>query len=434
MTPLNLRFRGAIDSLGREDRAALLDRAGAGDPDVRASVSAAIARIEREGDAAVRAMMREFHGVDLEALEVPRARRSEALARLAPDLRAAMERAAANVEKAHRAWLPKSIEVETEPGVRIVRRPDPLERVGVYAPGGRAAYPSTVLMCAIPARVAEVREIMLCSPPGANGAPSDLVLAAAEMAGVTRVFAIGGAAAIAAMALGTASVPRVDRIVGPGNAWVAEAKLMLTHRVSIDSPAGPSEALVIADDGADPDLVAREMIAQAEHDPLACSLAILIGERGRDALERALERRVRDAARGEIIALALAARGGVLTAASVERAIDFANAYAPEHLLLVIADAKSVIDRVRNAGTVFVGGSSSVAFGDYMTGANHTLPTGGLARSYSGLSTLDFVRWTTIQSIEPAAAKRLAQDVARLARAEGLPAHADAALAWEASS
>ena len=272
--------------------------------------------------------------------------------------------------------------------------------------------------------------VVLCSPPGADGVPSPLVLAAAELAGVDRVFTLGGAGAIAAMAYGTVTVPRVDRIVGPGNAWVMEAKLQITGTCSIDSPAGPSELLVIADDGADPAAVARELFAQAEHDPEASAVAIALSAAAAARIIDAVERGLAAEPRREVIATALAARGAVLVAADLDMAIAFAAEYAPEHLLLALRDAPAALAAVRNAGTVCVGDSSSVAFGDYATGANHTLPTAGLARSYSGLSTLDFVRWTTWQRVSPDAAARLADDVALLGRAEGLPAHAAAAAAW----
>jgi histidinol dehydrogenase len=276
-----------------------------------------------------------------------------------------------------------------------------------------------------------VREIVLCSPPGRDdGCPSDVVLAAAALAGATRVFALGGAGAIAAMAYGTESVPRVQRIVGPGNAYVAEAKLQLSSVVAIDSPAGPSELLVLADDSADPRVVARELLAQAEHDPRAAVVAVVTGERLARAVGDALAELLPAQPRAAIASAALAGQGAVLWTDSLSDAIAFANAYAAEHLLLVVAEPDAALATLRNAGTVFVGATASVAFGDYMTGANHVLPTGGLARSYSGLSTLDFVRWTTYQRVSPAAAAGLANDVGVFADAEGLPGHALAARAW----
>lgn len=428
---VSLRWTGACASLTSADRRALFERTSASDGTIAERTAGILARVRREGDDALRALAHELDGVDLESLEVPRARWQSALDALAPALRAALERSAENIGSVHRAFRPTAHETESEPGIVIGRRPDPLGVVGVYAPGGRAAYPSSVLMGIVPARVAGVGNIVLCSPPSREtGAPSDVVLAAAALAGADRVFALGGAGAIAAMAYGTASVPRVDRIVGPGNAYVAEAKLQVSSVVAIDSPAGPSELLVVCDESADPALVAREMIAQAEHDPLAAVVAVTTSARSTRAIVDALEVHIAVQPRSEICRAALAAQGAVLFAESLDEGIAFANAYAAEHLLLVVERPDDVLGRLRNAGTVFVGASASVAFGDYMTGANHVLPTGGLARSYSGLSTLDFVRWTTFQRVTAEAAARLADDVGVFADAERLPGHALAARAW----
>jgi histidinol dehydrogenase len=426
-----LRWSGRYGALGTADRSALFDRSLGADPMIRDRTADIIRRVRTEGDVVLRALALAFDGVSLEALEVPRAAWQAALGALDPALRRSMERAAANLERVHRAFLPSTQEVESEPGITIGRRPDPLARVGVYAPGGRAAYPSSVLMGVVPARVAGVGEIILCSPPDrSTGRPSQVVLAAAALAGADRVFALGGAGAIAAMAFGTASVPRVDRIVGPGNAYVAEAKLQVSSAVAIDSPAGPSELLVLCDASVDAALVAREMLAQAEHDPLAAVIALVTDERlARDVITE-LSAQVPTQPRAAIAAEALAGQGAVLVVENLSEGIAVANAYAPEHLLLLVAEPDAALARLRSAGTVFVGASSSVAFGDYMTGANHVLPTGGLARSYSGLSTLDFVRWTTYQRVSPAAAARLAADVGVFADAEGLPGHARAARAW----
>jgi len=437
-TEVELRFVGAVSALTDAQRRALFDRSTSVDDAVRERTAAVIARVRRDGDAALRAMARELDGVSLDALEVARADCTRALDQLDGALRRAMERALANVTATHRAFLPVAQETSPEPGIVIGRRPDPLGRVGVYAPGGRAAYPSSVIMGVAPARVAGVGEVILCSPPQREtGRPAEIVLAAAALCGVDRVFALGGAGAIAAMAHGTASVPRVDRIVGPGNAYVAEAKLQLSGVVAIDSPAGPSELLVIADADADAGIVARELVAQAEHDPLACVVAVVVGEALAAEVQDALTRYAAAAPRAAIVREALAGQGAVLACGGLHEAVAFANAYAPEHLLLCIRDAGARDDTlraVRNAGTVFVGETASVAFGDYMSGANHVLPTGGLARAYSGLSTLDFVRWTTYQRISPPAAAALAAEVGTFAEAEGLPGHAAAARAWVGAS
>ncbi len=433
---LRVRWTGAITDLSGGERRAMLDRASSSSEDaIRSRTASIIADVRSGGDAALRSLARALDGVSLDTLEVPATRCSSALDGLEPSLRRAMERAATNIRRVHEAFRPSVQETESEPGIVVGRRPDPLGRVGVYAPGGLAAYPSSVLMGVIPARVAGVGEIIVCSPPGRDtGLPSDVVLAAAALAGADRVFALGGAGAIAALAYGTESVPRVDRIVGPGNAYVAEAKIQVSSAVAIDSPAGPSELLVLADDTADARLVARELLAQAEHDPRAAVVAVVTSEEFANTVVRELGALMASQPRADIVTAALAAQGAVLWAPSLQDAVAFANDYAAEHLLLVVEDPEPVLAMLRNAGTVFVGAFASVAFGDYMTGANHVLPTGGLARSYSGLSTLDFVRWTTYQRVTREAAARLAEDVGLFADAERLGGHALAARAWRAGA
>ena len=426
-----LRWTGACADLSVADRRELFERASPGRESVRVQTADIISRIRLEGDRALRQFAEQFDSVVLDALEVPETRWSVALDGLGLDVRRAMEHAAANIQRVHKAFLPCAQEVESEPGVVVGRRPDPLTRVGVYAPGGRAAYPSSVLMGVIPARAAGVAEIVLCSPPvRETGLPSDTILAAAKLAGATRVFSLGGAGAVAAMAYGTETVPRVDRIVGPGNAYVAEAKIQVASVVGIDSPAGPSELLVIGDDTADPALVARELLAQAEHDPHAAVVAVMTTEALATAVASAMDALLASQPRAEIVRAALAGQGAVLFSQTLDAAVEFANAYAAEHVLLLVASPDAVLSRLRNAGSVFLGQYSSVAFGDYMTGANHVLPTAGSARSYSGLSTFDFVRWTSYQRVSRDAAARLAHDVGVFADVEGLGGHAIAARAW----
>jgi histidinol dehydrogenase len=424
------RVVGNLATLSSCDRALLLDRSSSpNDAAIREGTRRIIDRVRGGGDAALIALAAELDGVKLTALEVAREQCEAALAGLPAALRRVMTRAAGNIESVHRSGRPVEIEAVPEAGIRVLRRPDPLRRVGIYAPGGRAAYPSSVLMGAIPARVAGVGEVILCSPPDPTGLPPQSVLAAAALSGVDRVFAIGGAGAIAAMAYGTASIPRVDRIVGPGNAYVAEAKLQVAAVTGIDSPAGPSELLVIADNTASPQKIALEVLAQAEHDPMAVVVVIAVGEELATTIADEIAKLIPSAPREAIVTTALRDRGALLTVDSLEQAIAFANDFAPEHLLLACGDPAAICKLSRNAGAVFLGETSSVTYGDYLTGANHVLPTGGLARSYSGLSVLDFMRWTTVQSVDRAAAARLADDVAIFARAEGLPGHAAAAQA-----
>lgn len=433
MSTIRWAVAGSVDSLSAADRTVLFDRTTSADPNIRERTTALLARVRGEGDDALYAFARDFDGVALKQLEIPRTRWKAALEALDPALRRALERSATNIRVVHEAFRPVARETVTADGAIIGRRPDPLARVGVYAPGGRATYPSSLLMGALPARVAGVGEVIVCSPPGADGSPSDVLLAAAELAGVDRVFAVGGAGAVAAMAYGTATIPRVDRIVGPGNAWVAEAKVQVSNVVGIDSPAGPSELLVLADATAAARVVAREMLAQAEHDPVAAVVLVSPSESLVAAVRAELDLLVDAEPRAEVIRAAFAARGALLVAPSLDAAVEFANDWAAEHLLLVVerASEQVLLDRLRSAGTIFVGETASVAFGDYMSGANHVLPTGGLSRSWSGLSTLDFVRWTTWQRIGREAARALSTDVGIFADAEGLPAHAAAARQWE---
>ncbi len=430
MSAPKFAVRGPIPTAGSDAWRALFERSTSDDTTVRSRTAEILERVRRYGDAALREMAREFDGVSLESLEVPRSAWKRALAEVDPALRGALERAAKNIRGVHKAFRPLGRTFTTPDGVVVTRRPDPLDRVGVYAPGGRATYPSSLLMGVVPAKIAGVREVIVCSPPSPDGRPAVVLLAAAEIAGADRVFAVGGAGAIAAMAWGTNSISRVDRIVGPGNAYVAEAKLQAAGVVAIDAPAGPSELLVIADDTADPAIIAREMVAQAEHDPLAAVVLVSTSAKLTREVERAIAALVPGEGRRAIIEDAFAARGALLTLRSIDDAIAFAADYAAEHVLVCCRTAARVAARVRNAGTVFIGASSSVAFGDYMTGANHVLPTGGLARGYSGLSTEHFYRWTTTQRVSRTAARSLASDVGTFADAEGLPGHAAAARQW----
>ena len=360
---------------------------------------------------------------------MPQDRWDAALGELPVQVRQALLRAAGNIRSFHAAQIPGDVVFDVEAGVRITRTVVPLERVGVYAPGGRAAYPSSVLMGVVPARVAGVGEVVVCSPPGPELVPPMEVLAACAVAGADRLFAIGGAGAIAALAFGTQTVSAVDAIVGPGNRWVSEAKRQVAGRVVIDCPAGPSEVLVVADDSADASWVAHELLAQAEHDPDATCVLVTTSERVARESRAALGRLLADAPRAGVARAALASAGAILLASSDADAFDFAQRYAPEHLSIMTVSGVGDARRVRTAGTTFVGGHASVAFGDYLTGANHVLPTEGRARSFSGLSAQHFLRSYTIQEVTREGAAAMADDVATLATAEGLPAHAAAALA-----
>jgi histidinol dehydrogenase len=426
---LQLYHEGTVADLSPEARRHLLERTADDAPELASRVAELLEEVWTRGDAALLEMARRFDGVELASVEVPRDRWDEAVEALDPEVRRALERAAANIRRFHEAQRPDDVTVEVEPGVRITRRWAALERVGVYAPGGRAAYPSSVLMGVVPARAAGVEEVVVCSPPGPDGLPAPATLAACALGGADRLFALGGAGAVAALARGTGSVPAVDAIVGPGNRWVTEAKRQVAGRLLIDSPAGPSEVLVLADGDADPRLAAHEILAQAEHDPEAACVLVTTSTDLAAAVRAALAELLDEAPRAEVARAALAAHGALLVAADLDEAVAFAEAWAAEHLSVLTRDAAGVAARIRTAGTVFVGPSASVAFGDYLTGANHVLPTAGRSRSFSGLSTHHFLRSWTVQEIDERGAASMASDVAVLAAAEGLPAHGAAALA-----
>ena len=431
---IELFARGRLRDLDAGVLGRLVERAPTEqDGGALASTTAAIlADVRARGDVALREMAERFDRVRLEALEVPRRTWDEALSALEAPVRAGFERAARNIRRFHTAQIPGDVVVETEAGVRITRTWTPLVRVGVYVPGGRAAYPSSVLMGVIPAKAAGVSEVIVCSPPGPSGLPPREVLAACAIGGADRLFALGGAGAIGALTYGTESVPAVDAVVGPGNRWVTEAKQQVAGLVLIDSPAGPSEVLVLADETADPSLIARELLAQAEHDTEAACVVVTTSAKVAATTEIEIARQLDQAPRAEVCRRALAACGALLVADSLDEAVAFANRYATEHLSIMTASAAADARKIRTAGTTFVGPFASVAFGDYMTGANHVLPTMGRARSFSGLSTLNYLRSFTIQEISADGARSMAGDVETLALAEGLPAHAAAARARRA--
>ncbi len=424
---MRIAVEGSLAALTSDQRRMLLERQPADTREAAAATAAIIERVRDQGDDALRALARELDDVELQELEVPKEIWDEALTSIPRTVRSALERAAANIETFHRAQLPGELRMEVEPGLTLGRRFLPLPAVGVYAPGGRAAYPSSVLMGAVPARAAGVEEIVVCSPPGPDGRPSAVVMAAAALSGATRLFSLGGAGAVAAMAFGTRSVPRCAAVVGPGNRWVLEAKRQVAGQVLIDSPAGPSEVLVVADDSADAELVAAELVAQAEHDPHACVALVTPSADLLASVRTALAAQLDQAPRRAVVAEALAGSGALLLAEDLDQALAFADDYAAEHLALYTREPRIHLGAVRTAGTVFLGQPSAVAFGDYLTGANHVLPTAGTSRSFSGLSVLDFMRSYTWQELTPTAAAALVDGVVALAGAEGLPAHAAAA-------
>ncbi len=392
--------------------------------EARQQVRAILDAVRAEGDEAVARFARRFDGWIGGPLEIDEPQATAALAGLSLTLRGALERAAEQIRWFHERARPPDWRAERDGAVLGVTH-SPLRRVGVYVPGGRAAYPSTVLMTVVPARVAGVDEVVLCTPPGTDGRVNRTILAAAALAGADRVFRIGGAQAIAAMAYGTDTVPRCDKIVGPGNVYVAEAKRLVgaDGACGIDGYAGVTEVAIIADEGADPRLVAADLVAQAEHDPLATCLLVTPSEALADAVDEALAAEVAGTRHAKRIREALSGQGSCVLVADLDQAVAVTDAFAPEHLEVQTADADAVAARARAAGAVFVGACTPVALGDYCAGPNHTLPTGGAARFTGGLRTDDFlvpVNWVQY-STEALAA--LAPVVAALGEAEDLPAH-----------
>lgn len=389
------------------------------------AVARILADVRKQGDAALRDYTRRIDGRDLDELRVPREAIQAAVNRTQPRLLDALQLAADRIrgfhERARRnTWL------DFRDGGALGQLIRPLQRVGIYAPGGRAPYPSTLLMAAIPARVAGVQELVLASPPQAHGEIADVILAAAHVADVDEVYCLGGAQAIAALAYGTESVPRVDKIVGPGNLFVALAKRAVFGTVGIDGIAGPTECLLIADQTASPRFLAADLVAQAEHDPLAQPVLLVtdraLAERTLDEVEQL----VAAAPRRQIIEQSLQDRGVVVIWPSLDDLIELANAYAPEHLSLCVADPWSKLDRVRNAGGIFVGEASAEAIGDYVAGPSHIMPTGGTARFSSPLGVDDFLKITSVFAFTPDEIARIGPLAVELAHAEGLDAHAQA--------
>lgn len=409
--------------------ASLLSHDATGDPELTATVRSILDEVRRSGDAALLDYTRRFDHRTLASaaeIELPAAARQEAAATVEPAVYQALVYAATRIRRYHEHQQQASWSYREEDGTLLGQQLTPLDRVGVYVPGGKAAYPSSVLMNCIPAKVAGVPEIIM-TVPAPGGLLEPIVLCAAALAGVDRVFTIGGAQAIAALAYGTETVPRVDKIVGPGNAYVATAKAMVYGQVGIDMIAGPSEVVVVCDGTAPPEWIAMDLCAQAEHDEGAQALLLSPDERYLQAVEAAIERQLEALERSRIIAAALAGRGALIKVRDLEEAIDLANHIAPEHLELAVADPEVLLPKVRHAGAIFLGAHTAEALGDYCAGPNHVLPTSRSARFSSALGVYDFQKRSSLIMCPPGAARELARTAALLARAEGLTAHARSA-------
>jgi histidinol dehydrogenase len=399
-------------------------RAGKGEA-VEKRVAGIIRGVRQKGDRALLHYTRLFDGIRLsrKEMEVSRREVDRAMATVPENDLRALRLAARRIAAFHRRQLERSWGYRDSLGFFLGQRITPLGRVGVYVPGGKASYPSTVLMNVIPAKVAGVKEIIMTSPVGKDGAH---ILAAARIAGVDRIFRIGGAQAITALAFGTETVPKVDKIVGPGNVYVAAAKRLVFGEVDIDSIAGPSEILLLADSGADPDHVAADMLSQAEHDELAAALCITPSLSLARRIQAALEKQIRSTRRQAITLKALENYGAIIVCRRLGEAVEVANAIAPEHVELMVRQPRKWARLIRNAGALFLGPYSTPPLGDYLAGPNHVLPTGGSARFFSPLGTYDFLKRTSIIQADKRALRSLAPEIVRLARMEGLYDHARA--------
>ena len=392
------------------------------------TVAEIIARVREAGDAALYEYGEKFDGVRLTSLAVTKEEIEEALTLVEPEFLTILEKAAVNIRRFHEKQVRNSFILNEENGVVIGQKIIPVDRAGLYVPGGTAAYPSTVLMDAIPAKIAGCREVVMVTPPGKDGRVNPVILAAAHVAGIDRIFKVGGAQAVAALAYGTQSIPKVDKIVGPGNAYVAEAKKQVFGTVSIDMIAGPSEILIVADGKSSPRHLAADLLSQAEHDRMASAVLVTDSAELAAAVQAELEVQIPLLSRSEIARTSIDVNGKIIVAPDLDTAIEIANEIAPEHLELCVDNPFDYLDRIRHAGSIFMGRNCPEALGDYFAGPNHTLPTSGTARFSSPLSVDDFVKKTQYTYYTKDALARVAKDVAYFAEKEGLTAHAKSAV------
>jgi histidinol dehydrogenase len=398
-------------------------RRDVGAADVERSARKIIERVREGGDKELFACIAKFDGVRLDAVEVSNNEWDAGVDQVDPADRAALGKAAMRVREFHRRRIPSSWEMREEGGGVFGYRVRPLQRVGVYVPGGKALYPSTVIMNAVPASVVEVPEIVMATPARRDGTIAPEVLIAARVAGVHRVFKMGGAHAVAALAFGTESVPRVDKITGPGSVWVTTAKRLVFGEVAIDSEAGPTEVVVVADKTATPAWVAADLLSQAEHEELATAILITPLKSMATRVQEQLAKQLKDLDRAKTIKKALGGRSAIIVTKNLDECMELANRYAPEHLVLAVDDPDGLLKQVRNAGAVFLGHYTPVAVGDYLAGPNHVLPTGGTARFFSPLGVDDFLKRTSVVRFEPPKLRELGAEVMRLAKLEGLTGH-----------
>jgi len=415
-----------LASLSAESRRAMMERQKSEFKDVEPSVKRIIDDVRLRGAAAVSEYVKKFDKAELNVFRVTEEEISRAFKKAPQKLVDALTEAAGNITRFQERQMPLEFKMRTKSG-KLGQKIEPFARVGVYAPGGTATYPSSVLMGCIPANIAKVPEIVLCTPPKADGSINDTMLVAADLAGATEVYKIGGVQAIASMAYGIKEMGPVEKIVGPGNKYVTVAKQLVQQDCDIEFLAGPSEILIIADDTAEPEMIAWDMLAQLEHDPDAKALLVALTKEVASKVVKTVEETIKTLPRSAILEQSVKKGCSILVTDSLESAIDFANDYAPEHLVLAIRDAEDEMVNICNAGSIFLGSYSSVAFGDYCAGPNHVLPTMGLALTRGALSPLDFVKIIPYQRTSRSGAQKLAKVAAEIARAEGLEAHARAA-------
>ena len=396
--------------------------------DVTAIVSDIIKNVRENGDAAVLDYCKRFDKADLSSLEATKEEIDEAYDSVEDEFKEIMKKAAENIRAFHSRQVRNSFVINDESGIVMGQKVMPIEKVGLYVPGGTAAYPSSVLMNCIPAKIAGCEEIVMVTPPSANGKINPVILAAAKIAGVDRVFKVGGAQAVAALAYGTESIPKVDKIVGPGNAFVAEAKKQVFGIVAIDMIAGPSEIMVLADGTCDADVVATDLLSQAEHDKLASAVLVTDSEELAYAVRDSLEKIIPTLSRAEIARASIDNNGKIIIAENLDLAIEVANRIAPEHLEVCVDNPFDYLSKIRNAGSIFMGKNCPEALGDYFAGPNHTLPTSGTARFSSPLSVDDFVKKSQFTYYTEEALSKICRDVEYFATKEGLTAHAKSAV------
>lgn len=407
----------------RSEWKALCERNIPDDSSIEQSVLEIINRVRESGDAALFDYAARFDRFSGSALEVSKDEIDQSISKVSPEVAGAIKKAAENITSFHKAQIPAPVEVETTPGVTCLQRAVPVERVGLYVPGGRAPLFSTVLMLGLPARIAGCREVILCTPENGETGIAPEILFAAQLCGINKIFRIGGAQAIAAMAYGTESVPAVDKIFGPGNRYVTKAKQILSRVTSIDMPAGPSEVMVLADQTANPTFVAADMLSQAEHGPDSQAIAVCHNISMAEAIETEINRLSALLPRAEAISGSLS-HSRIIVLPDRDDMIAFANSYAPEHLILSVTEPWDAAAGIKAAGSVFIGNFSPESAGDYASGTNHTLPTSSWARSYSGVNIDSFMHKITFQQLTPEGLCTLSKVITTMARAEGLDAHA----------